>query len=72
MYFYEGLPHFHAEYGGKKASFEIEDPQLLAGSLSPRANRLVIEWARVHEEELKVNWERVREHLPPFPIRPLQ
>jgi hypothetical protein len=75
MFFYEGrhggLPHFHAEYCGQKASFEIEPPQLLAGSLSPRANRLVIEWARAHEQELLANWARAREHLTPLPIPPL-
>ncbi|HEX3734018.1 MAG TPA: DUF4160 domain-containing protein [Solirubrobacterales bacterium] len=75
MFFHEGrhdgLPHFHAEFGSQKASFKIEHPQLLAGSLSPRANRLVIEWARAHEQELLVNWERVREYLTPLPIQPL-
>jgi hypothetical protein len=75
MFFFEGrhdgLPHFHAEFSGQKASFKIMHPQLLAGSLSPRANRLVIEWARAHEQELLANWERAREHLSPLPIQPL-
>ena len=37
-----GSPHFHARYGGEKASISIEDLSILAGGLSPRALGLVI------------------------------
>ena len=32
MYWKEhGVPHFHAKYGGSRASFSIEDTRLLEG-----------------------------------------
>jgi Domain of unknown function (DUF4160) len=40
-----GPPHFHARYGGEKASIAIEDSSVVAGGLSPRALGLVVEWA---------------------------
>jgi len=39
-----GPPHFHARYGGEKASIAIGDLSVLAGSLPPRALGLVVEW----------------------------
>ncbi len=34
-------PHFHAIYQGKKACFEIESAEVLAGKLPPRAVSLI-------------------------------
>jgi Domain of unknown function (DUF4160) len=67
-----GRPHFHAEYGGRWASFAIDDMELLAGGLSPRALRLVTEWARAHDRELVANWNRMRRHGNPFAVPPLK
>jgi hypothetical protein len=64
------VAHFHAEYGEHVASFAI-DGTLLAGSLPPRALRLVREWTALHEDELLANWERVRNLQPLVPIDPL-
>ena len=64
------VAHFHAEYGEHIASLAI-DGTLLAGSLPPRALRLVREWAALHEAELRANWERVRARQPLVPIDPL-
>ena len=64
------VAHFHAEYGEHLASIAI-DGTLLAGSLPPRALRLVREWAALHEDELRANWERVRAQQPLVPIDPL-
>jgi hypothetical protein len=47
------------------------DGKVLAGSLPPRALRLVEEWARLHEEELLANWERARGHESLERIEPL-
>jgi hypothetical protein len=52
-------PHFHAEYAGEVASISL-DGTLLAGSLAPRALRLVRMWATLHQEELLANWRRAR------------
>lgn len=36
-----------------------------------RAQKLVTEWAKDHQEELRQNWNLAREHKPPCPIDPL-
>jgi hypothetical protein len=62
MYWDEGIharPHFHARYAGETASVDF-DGNVIAGSLPARAQRLVSEWARLHQDELAENWERAR------------
>jgi hypothetical protein len=63
-------PHFHVEYGNHRASVDV-DGALLAGSLPPRCQRLVREWARLHRDELLANWEHGRNNEPFEPIDPL-
>jgi Domain of unknown function (DUF4160) len=46
-------PHFHACYGGRRATIEIENLTVLDGSLPPRVLGLVVEWAVLHQEELR-------------------
>ena len=46
-------PHFHASYAGETAQILIHDGAPLAGSLPPRALRLVREWSTMHREELR-------------------
>jgi hypothetical protein len=48
-----GRPHFHARYGDDEATFDMESLAILAGNLPPRGRRLVIEWARAHQPELR-------------------
>jgi hypothetical protein len=67
-----GIPHFHARYAGESASFSIEDLSVLEGSLPPRAERLVRDWAREHRAELLSNWRRARAGEPPVQIEPLR
>ena len=47
------------------------DGVLLAGQLDRRALNLVLEWARLHREELLANWELARDSQPINPITPL-
>lgn len=68
---HEGRPHFHAAYGGDEAVFDIESFELIAGKLPRRAKKLVLEWARARQEELRENWDLARDHKPPKPIDPL-
>jgi Domain of unknown function (DUF4160) len=73
MFWNEGAharPHFHARYSGHKASIAF-DGKVLAGSLPPRALRLVEEWVRLHGDELAANWELARRDQPLLPIAPL-
>ncbi|NUN98101.1 MAG: DUF4160 domain-containing protein [Candidatus Omnitrophica bacterium] len=58
MYYREhGVPHFHALYGEFNGVFEIGTLELLEGSLPQRAERLVKEWATLHQEELLEMWK---------------
>jgi hypothetical protein len=66
-----GRPHFHARYGNDEASVDIETLEMLAGELPARARRLVIEWARTRQPQLRDNWERARHKRPLVPIEPL-
>jgi hypothetical protein len=72
MYFREHEPpHFHAVYGDNEALISIDTSALLSGWLPPRAMGLVIEWASLHRDELKNNWEKIRHHDRPEKIQPL-
>ena len=65
-------PHFHVRYGAQKASIRIDPPELLEGSLSPKALSLVLEWAAAHSDELLQDWELARQFTPLNPIQPLE
>lgn len=67
-----GIPHFHATYSGQRASIAIEDLSVLEGSLPPRAQRLVRDWAEAHRAELLENWKRARSGQSPVKIDPLK
>lgn len=59
MYFQDhNPPHFHAEYQGMKAEYDIRTLDILAGGLPKRANALVLEWASEHKDELMNNWRK--------------
>lgn len=61
MYFSDHAPaHFHAEYGEDEAVYIIETLELMRGGLPRRAHGLVIEWASLHREDLRANWDRAR------------
>jgi len=66
-----GPPHFHVEYGEEEALIVIADGHVYAGSLPRRALRLVREWRRLHEDELRRVWERAARHEDPGSIDPL-
>ena len=67
-----GPPHFHAVYGGEQAAITIEDLRVLSGRLPPRATGLVIEWATLHQEELRNIWRRAENLEPLGVIEPLR
>ncbi|MBQ0052116.1 MAG: DUF4160 domain-containing protein [Treponema sp.] len=58
MYFNDHMPpHFHAEYNGQEAIFEISTLKKLEGSLPARVLGYVVEWATLHQVELQANWD---------------
>lgn len=65
-------PHFHAEYGGKKASIDIKNLKFLEGELPRRATVLVLDWAEIHQEELLKNWELCQKLQAPHKIKGLE
>lgn len=69
---HRGRPHFHTTYGEDEATIDIGTMTIIAGSLPPRGRRLVVEWARAHEFELRRNWGRARRNEPLRPIDPLR
>jgi hypothetical protein len=64
-------PHFHARYAGGEALIEIRSGAVIAGSLPPRALRLVAESVELHREELLTNWNRAQTPESLTPIEPL-
>lgn len=64
-------PHFHAVYGDEEAVIGIDALALLHGNLPPRAQGLVVEWASLHQAELREAWNRAKRLEPPGRIPPL-
>ncbi len=72
MYYNDHLPtHFHAKYGESSAQVGIETLEIIEGELPRRALALVLEWAALHRDELRENWELARTGLPLNQIDPL-
>ena len=69
---HRGRPHFHATYGDDEASLDIDTLSILAGELPPRALRLIVEWAGDHQDELRENWQRARNHQRLRRVEPLR
>ena len=65
-------PHFHALYGEDEAWISINTLGVFQGSLPSRALGLVIEWASLHQDELRQNWQLMREEQKPEKIAPLK
>ena len=60
-------PHFHAVYGEHVGLFSIDTLEMIEGDLPVRAKRLVNEWAKVNQTELKKMWDTQEFHkLPPL------
>jgi hypothetical protein len=60
MYFNDhNPPHFHVQYNDFRAMINIEKLNLIKGELPARVLGLVIEWAELHQAELKANWENL-------------
>lgn len=65
-------PHFHAKYSDKEVVVSITDPAIIYGTISPRALRLVLRWAKLNQGELLLNWENLRSGCPAMKIKPLE
>jgi hypothetical protein len=65
-------PHFHAEYGEFKAKIAIDTFEMLDGYLPTRAMGLVLEWAAMHRDELRTDWDLCISKQQPKKISPLE
>jgi len=60
-------PHFHAIYGEYIGEFDIRTLEMLEGDLPNKAQNLVREWAKQHQQELMRMWETQEfKTLPPL------
>ena len=52
MYYNDHMPpHFHAEYNGHKALVDINNIQVIRGSLPNKQLRLILAWCTIHQDE---------------------
>ena len=65
-------PHFHAEYSGDEGLVTIDNITVKRGRLPPRARRFVMEWASLHQAELREAWNRLQRGENPGKIAPLE
>ena len=65
-------PRFHARYGQDQTIIGLDSLRVLEGRLPPRALGLVMEWAAVHQAELRADWELARQQAPLRKIAPLE
>ena len=72
MYFNDHAPpHFHAVYGEDEAVYRIDTLEIMRGSLPRRAHGMVLEWATLHRNGLRQNWDKAYRMLPLDQIDPL-
>jgi hypothetical protein len=73
MFFDEhGPPHFHIAYQGYNAVIDIETLEVKEGRLPRRALSLVLDWAELHQEELRANWNLIEQGRALNNISPLE
>jgi hypothetical protein len=65
-------PHFHAAYGEHKAKISIDTLEILDGNLPNRVLGLVLEWAVLHRNELRADWDLCVKKQQPQKILPLE
>jgi hypothetical protein len=66
-----GPPHFHGVYGEDEVLVSIENLAVMKGRLSARAMGLVMEWATLHQGELRDVWRQATNLEPLSKIEPL-
>jgi len=76
MYFFDNqqhhVPHVHAEYAGKRAVFNLQTGEVLAGELPTGKAKLVQAWIEIHRDELEADWTLAINGEEVFKIEPLK
>ena len=65
-------PHFHVEYSGRKAVFDLRGNILQGDLRSKVAVRLVRDWIDLHSSELEADWKLAKQGKPLKKISPLE
>ena len=58
-------PHFHAEYQGYEAIYNIKTAKKIKGQFPPSLNKILEKWARQYRKELLKSWDKARNNEPP-------
>ncbi|HAP34896.1 MAG TPA: transcriptional regulator [Bacteroidetes bacterium] len=73
MFYEDHTPaHFHVEYNEYRAKVNIEDLTLIDGKLPSRVLGFVIEWASIHQNELRSEWQHALNREKLNKIAPLE
>jgi hypothetical protein len=72
MYYRDPPAHFHVFYQGNEAKIDIEKLELMAGYLPRRALGLALDWAELHQSELRNNWTLAQQGKPINNVSPLE
>ena len=72
MYFDDhNPPHFHARYQGYEAEITF-DGKILKGKMPEKQLKMIQVWADIHQDDLKTNWELLRNESGAEKIEPLR
>ena len=52
--------HFHAEYQGQRGKFDLKGKMIVGDVRSGPALRLIKKWAKLHEFEIRQNWQKMK------------
>ena len=63
---------FHAFYNDSELIVSIVPLQIVQGNAPQRVRLMVLEWARLHQQELQDAWSRLRMAQRPESIAPLE
>jgi hypothetical protein len=64
------LAHFHATYGGKSISIAIGTWEILDGTMPSVLLKYIIQWAKLHKDELQEGWDLCKQGKMPKKIPP--
>jgi len=65
-------PHIHSYFQDKRATFNINDGEIVEGDLSSKQLRLIQAWIEIHRDELLADWNLCQNGEKPFQIEPLK
>jgi hypothetical protein len=69
IWMYYDEPQYEVVHISMPAMATMRPPS--TSTASRRAQKMVVEWAKEHQTELRENWDLARKHRPPHPIDPL-